>query len=113
MATQLESLTIALGARNIDVPSSDVLDQELADASDAINMRRGRSYPYENPDLELKYFSLQVQLCIEAILKMGIEGELSHAENGIANGYSGSSKYSPDTLNKVIPLIGVKSREVE
>lgn len=84
------------------VTDEQILD-ELEYAMDTINERRHFT-PTEEIPLEVKYYSLQVELTVQALAKYGAEGEKSHSDNGVNRVYDNSSSYSEASLNKIIPL---------
>lgn len=84
--------------------TDDVLLDEIEDAIDAVNERRG-FVPSNAIAFETKYNSLIVRLALYSLTKMGAEGETSHNENGIERTYQNAREYPDDLLNEIIPLV--------
>jgi hypothetical protein len=86
----------------------------LADlAETAKNAILSRRFPYgnwptENGEtyVEPRYVDLQFRIALDLYDKIGAEGELRHAENGITREYE-SSWVSGQLLREVIPWVGV------
>lgn len=94
----------ALLSRDIELPNTETMEDEIENAKMAINDRR--KVAFDTPILPTHEHIL-IELCIEAISKYGAEGEESHSENGISRSYDNASPYSQATLYKIIPRIGV------
>lgn len=90
-------------ARGLNL-SDDILFDEIEDAIEAVNDRRG-FVPSNAILFETKYKSLIVRLALSSISKMGAEGETSHNENGIERQYQSAREYPDDLLNEIIPLV--------
>lgn len=90
-------------ARGLNL-SDDILFDEIEDAIEAVNERRG-FVPSNAILFEAKYNSLIVRLALSSISKMGAEGETSHSENGIGRTYQNAREYPDDLLNEIIPLV--------
>lgn len=54
--------------------------------------------------VEPQYVNTQVQIALELYNKMGVEGQLSHSENGIDRGYENSG-ISKSLLDGIIPCV--------
>ena len=66
-------------------------------------------YPFcrEFPnDVEPRYEFLQMSMAIELFNKIGIEGEISHSENGISRTFS-TADVSTSLLEQITPMCGV------
>lgn len=66
-------------------------------AGDVINNIRKTS------NVEEKFHNIQVQMAIELYNKQGVEGQLSHSENGIARAYQ-STNISDHLLSQIPPV---------
>lgn len=99
----LSRLKRALVARDIVLPTDEILLDEISNATFAINERRKVKYDSE---ISIGHEHILIELCIEAISKYGAEGETSHSESGIGRAYDNASPYSQATLNKILPNIG-------
>lgn len=64
------------------------------------------------PYVENKYQSLQVQMAIELYNKQGVEGEVSHSENGISRGYS-STFISKNLLDQITPRVKPLTQQMD
>jgi len=93
--TQLELFRSLLG----DVPESDaVLTFYLDSASDIICDIR------DSDSVEPQYLNTQIKIAIELFNKRGVEGQISHGENGLSRTYE-SSDVSASTLRLITPYI--------
>lgn len=66
-------------------------------------------YPYSKElpdDVEPRYEFLQISMAIELFNKVGIEGEVSHTENGISRTFS-TADVSTSLLEQITPMCGV------
>ena len=54
-------------------------------------------------DVESQYLNVQIEIAIEKFNKRGVEGQISHSENGLQRVYS-SSDVSPEIINRIIPV---------
>lgn len=77
--------------------SDTVLQFYLDDASDVICDIRCSDV------VETKYINTQLKIAIELFNKRGVEGQLSHSENGIDRGYE-KSDISPSLLANITPF---------
>ena len=100
----LIKLQQALTSREMMIPDTDTMMDEIENARLAINIQRRVK---ADTAILPEHVSVWVELCVEAISKYGAEGETSHSENGIGRGYDNASPYSIATLSKIIPRIGV------
>lgn len=66
-------------------------------------------------DVEPQYYGVQVKMAVELYNRMGAEGQISHAENGISRIYEKGS-ISHTLLNQITPVamgISGKVRDVK
>ena len=85
-----------------DVSDTEI-ELQLEMAKDFINDRR-RFEPTDDVPMEDKYLNLQVLLTVEALNKVGAEGEKTHTDNGTTRVYENGSPYSTSLVNRIIPL---------
>lgn len=86
-----------------DPLSDDVLLYYLDIAKDVILKQR---YPFEVvTELPDEYVTLQVEMAVEMIAKIGAEGQVSHSENEVSRHYAAST-ISPGLLRRIIPKAG-------
>lgn len=69
----------------------------LDSAGDLINQIR------DTVQVEEKYHNIQVKMAIELYNKQGVEGQLSHSENGISRSYS-STDISDHLIAQITPV---------
>lgn len=103
MATIIERLQLMTGEENTNLLES------LAET--AKSMILSRRFPFDSERLndeyvEPQYRDLQFRIALDLYNKMGAEGELRHAENGITREYE-SSWVSGQLLREVVPFAGV------
>lgn len=92
-----------VNARNLSYVTTEIIDDEISDAIDAVNERR-RFEPTPSTPFEKKYASLIVKLALASITKYGAEGEKSHSENGINRNYDTAGEYPEALLSRIVPL---------
>ena len=92
-----------VNARNLSYVTTEIIDDEISDAIDAVNERR-RFEPTSSTPFEKKYASLIVKLALASITKYGAEGEKSHSENGINRNYDTAGEYPEALLSRIVPL---------
>lgn len=92
-----------VNARNLSYVTTEIIDDEISDAIDAVNERR-RFEPTSSTPFEKKYASLIVKLALASITKYGAEGEESHSENGIGRSYDTAGEYPEALLSRIVPL---------
>jgi hypothetical protein len=99
---QLARLKLRLDIPSQDFSKDNLLDDILETAKSKILNKR---YPFgaSKTELEARYLDLQVDLAIVLYNKMGVEGQTSHAENGVSRSYVDEA----DLLALVTPKIGV------
>lgn len=93
--TQLQSLKLIVGSMNL---SDDTLNFYLDNASSIICTIRNSNV------VESKYLTTQIKIAVEMINKIGAEGQVQHAENGITRTYE-SSDISRSLLGEIIPMV--------
>lgn len=84
--------------------SEEKIANEIDKARNAINLRR-RFTPTEDIPVEPQYYHVLIQLTIEALSKIGAEGQTSHSENGVGRVYDNASLYSQSTLGMIVPKV--------
>lgn len=99
----VEKLKAKCDARDLKFSEQVYLD-EVEDAIDAVNERRGFT-PTKARPFEEKYSSLICKMALYSLAKVGVEGELVHQENGINRTYRNAGDYPDDLIDQVIPLI--------
>ena len=99
--TQLERLRIRIPENNNDTEL-----EELLESAKAVIL--SRRYPFGEPpeEIENRYKDLQIRIAVEMYNKIGVEGQLSHSENGVSRGYA-SASVSEDLLREITPKAGV------
>ena len=99
----IEELKAQLQFRNIECPDIKILQSEINRAIGEIN--RCRCFkPTQNNPYDVRYKDMIVPLCVYALSKIGIEGEVSHSENGVQRIYTGDNDYPVEMLKKIVPL---------
>ena len=101
----ISSLRATLKARDFDMTnlSDSYLEVEIRLAIGAINRCRNFT-PTDSKMFDSKYEYLIIPLCISSIAKIGVEGETSHAENGVTRIYGSDGNYPKNLLSQIIPL---------
>ena len=100
--TQLERLRIR-------IPEKDITDIELEDILESAKaVILSRRFPFGDypEDIEPRYKDLQIRIAVEMFNKVGVEGQVSHSENGISRTYS-SASVSEELLREITPKAGV------
>lgn len=99
--TQLERLRIRIPENNNDTEL-----EELLESAKAVIL--SRRYPFGEPpeEIENRYKDLQIRIAVEMYNKLGVEGQLSHSENGVSRAYS-SASVSEELLREITPKAGV------
>lgn len=99
--TQLERLKIRIPESTNDMELEDLLESAKA-------VILSRRFPFQDhpPEIENRYKDLQIRIAVEMFNKRGVEGEVSHSENGVSRSYS-SASVSEDLLREVSPKAGV------
>lgn len=100
----LETLKGELEFRHIEPPTDLVLKAQIKRAIGEINRCRHFT-PTEDRLYDEKYEDLIIPLCVYALSKIGIEGEISHSENGVQRIYTSGDDYPIEILSKIIPLV--------
>ena len=67
-----------------------------------------RRYPFGTTLTEppAQYQNLQVQMAADLYAKLGAQGQLAHAENGISRTWA-SANISDALLSRIVPIVGV------
>lgn len=99
--------TYALLANNSETEiDSSVVETQLTLAKSAM---LNRLYPLQDwdsdTDVPKRYHELQCKLAVRYIARIGAEGEVKHAENGIERAYSTVDDW--DILSQIIPYAKV------
>lgn len=55
-------------------------------------------------DVETKYLTMQIKIAVELFNKQGVEGEISHSENGINRSYE-TADVSNALLRQITPMV--------
>lgn len=55
-------------------------------------------------EIESQYFGTQIRIAIELYNKQGVEGQISHTENGISRSYE-KAGISPSLLEEITPFV--------
>lgn len=99
--TQLERLKIRITEKVNDVELEDLLESAKA-------VILSRRFPFGDvpEELENRYKDLQIRIAVELFNKQGVEGQLSHSENGVSRSYS-SAGVSEELLREITPKAGV------
>ena len=99
--TQLERLKIRITETVNDVELEDLLESAKA-------VILSRRFPFGDvpEELENRYKDLQIRIAVELFNKQGVEGQLSHSENGVSRSYS-SAGVSEELLREITPKAGV------
>ena len=99
--TQLERLKIRITEKVNDVELEDLLESAKA-------VILSRRFPFGDvpEELENRYKDLQIRIAVEMFNKQGVEGQLSHSENGVSRSYS-SAGVSEELLREITPKAGV------
>ncbi len=93
---KLDNLISILGVtEDVDIAKCKLY---LETAGDVI--KEIRQYPF----VEDKYSTLQVQMAVELFNKQGIEGQISHSENGISRSFA-STFISKHLLDQITPRV--------
>lgn len=100
----VEELKEELKFRQIDVPSQVILNSQIKRAIGEINRCR-RFTPTASQPYDKKYEDMIIPMCVYALSKVGIEGEVSHSENGVQRIYTSDQDYPEDLLSKITPLV--------
>lgn len=101
--TQLLLLKRLLGISLSDTESDDILECLLDNAKSRILEKRWMNYKEDDRDNTLLSSDTYIQLDIakELYSKMGVEGQLSHNENGIDRSYE-SADISPSIMKRIL-----------
>ena len=86
--------------------ASDLLLSYLLEQSEGIILNR--RYPFGPPEgatLSAMHELLQIRIAVELFSKMGAEGQMEHAENGITRKWE-AADVSPSLLRTIIPVCG-------
>ena len=86
--------------------ATDELLSILVEQSEGIVLNR--RYPFGAPEgatVPAQYEHIQLQIAVELFSKMGSEGQMAHAENGINRSYE-SADVSPSLLRRIVPVCG-------
>ena len=99
--TQLERLKIRIPENNNETEL-----EELLESAKAVIL--SRRFPFGEPpeELENRYKDLQIRIAVEMYNKLGVEGQTSHSENGVARSYA-SASVSEDLLREITPKAGI------
>lgn len=83
--------------------NEDDVSDEIEDAINFVNNRR--DFVSTSDCLyEKKFSSIIVELALNAIIKYGAEGEISHSENGIGRSYENGIKYPYSLISQIPPM---------
>jgi hypothetical protein len=101
--TQLTILKRLLGISLSDTDQDDILECLLENAKNRILEKRWMNYKEDDRDNTLLSSDTYIQLDIakELYSKMGVEGQLSHNENGIDRSYE-SADISPSIMKRIL-----------
>ncbi len=86
--------------------ASDELLSYLLEQSEGIILNR--RYPFGAPEgatLSAMHEQIQLRIAVELFSKMGAEGQIEHAENGITRKWE-AGDVSPSLLRTIIPVCG-------
>lgn len=86
--------------------ASDELLAHLLEQSEGIILNR--RFPFGAPEgavVPAQYEHIQLQVALELFSKMGAEGQLIHAENGISRTWE-TADVSNSLLRRIVPVIG-------
>lgn len=103
-AELLVELKAELKFRNIELPDDVVLMSQIKRAIGEINRCR-RFTPTSTQLYDKQYEDMIIPMCVYALSKVGIEGEVSHSENGVQRIYTSDQDYPEDLLAKIVPLV--------
>ena len=99
--TQLERLKIRIPENN-----SDTELEELLESAKAVILSRRFPFGEQPEELEPRFLDLQLRIAVEMYNKRGVEGQISHSENGVSRSYS-SASVSEELLREITPKAGV------
>ena len=100
--TQLERLRIRIPEKNI----TDIELEDILESAKAVILSRRFPFGEYPEDIEPRYKDLQIRIAVEMFNKVGVEGQVSHSENGISRTYS-SASVSEELLREITPKAGV------
>lgn len=100
----LSSLKAVLKARDFDEFDDAYLKYEIDRAIGEINRCRHFT-PTATNSYDTKYEYLIIPFCVSAIAKIGAEGQVSHAENGVSRKYGTAMDYPKELVQQIVPLI--------
>ena len=100
--TQLDILKLRLPDYS-ELNLSDAVLQSYLDSAKAVILTR--RFPLSDlPDeIEARYMDLQIRMAVEAISRIGTEGQLAHSENGISRSFEAGA-FSPSLLAEITPI---------
>ena len=93
-------------------PNADIVRDCIETAKNAILSRRFPFREWTTEDdfatatVEPRYLDLQFRIALDLYNRIGVEGEISHSENGITRHYD-ASWISTQLLDEVVPYCGV------
>lgn len=88
-----------------DTATDELLSFLLEQAEGVVLARR---YPFGKPEdatVPAIYEGVQLRIAIELYSKMGAEGQIAHAENGVSRSYE-AGDISPSLLRQITPKVG-------
>ena len=100
--TQLERLRIRIPEKHI----TDIELEDILESAKAVILSRRFPFGDYPEDIEPRYKDLQIRIAVEMANKVGVEGQVSHSENGISRTYS-SASVSEELLREITPKAGV------
>lgn len=99
---KIERLAVLLSP---DTASNDLL-LYLLDVAEGIILNR--RYPFGAPEgatLSALHEQIQLRVAVELFSKMGAEGQIEHAENGVTRKWE-AADVSPSLLRLIVPVCG-------
>ena len=100
--TQLERLRIRIPEKHI----TDIELEDILESAKAVILSRRFPFGDYPEEIENRYKDLQIRIAVEMFNKVGVEGQVSHSENGISRTYS-SASVSEELLREITPKAGV------
>ena len=86
--------------------ASDILISYLLEQSEGIILNRRSPFgPPEGATLSPLHEQIQIRVAVELFSKMGAEGQVEHAENGITRKWE-AADVSPSLLRTIVPVCG-------
>lgn len=96
----------------MDTSKDDIFDLKLSQAEKA-GLRR--LYPFGTTEtvMPVEYDDWVIRAAVELYNKMGVEGEASHAENGVSRTYDRATGISRALLSEIVQHVGIMEAIVE